>query len=151
MIGPVNQDSGGLLIGCSWGCWCYNEVVWTFVWFVRAFFFVLKLWLIISSQIPRICSRMTDQSDGPLSKEYVWTLTFFLKRDSEELLAFQSTIPHSTVHTFNFYPPIFKLVLVRKKEYWKRIPSKRNVKRTEREDSFLGGSQKKEQKKDCTT
>jgi hypothetical protein len=50
-------------------------------------FFVLQLWLIISSQISRVCRHMSDQSGGPLSEEHVCTHTFLMKRDWQGVIS----------------------------------------------------------------
>ena len=75
-------SSSGLLIGSSWGCQCYHEVVWTScVVLGHQFFFVLQLWLIISSQISGVIRHMSDQSDGPLPEEHAWTHSLLTKPD----------------------------------------------------------------------
>ena len=56
----------------------------------------VQLWLVVSSQIPRVRRRPTDQSDGPLFGEHVLTLRFLMERVREELLVFRRTGPLST-------------------------------------------------------
>jgi hypothetical protein len=77
--------SGGLLIGSSWGCRCYHEVVWTSSVVLGHYNFLLCFnfgW-----SLSRVRRHMSDQSDGPLSEEHVCTHTFFMKRDGRGVIS----------------------------------------------------------------
>ena len=56
-------------------------------------FFVVQLRLIISSQIPRVRRRPTDQSVGPVSEEHVCNHTFLLIRDGRGIISVSANRP----------------------------------------------------------
>jgi hypothetical protein len=71
------------------------------------FFFVLRLWLSISNEIPWVRRHITDQIDAPLPKEHVWTVTFLLKQDREGVIVFLSNHPVKYPTYVQFLPSCF--------------------------------------------